>query len=762
MDFDFLKVLTLDKPGHPDTGASHWRASVVDDGLDPHVVYYYALFERVAGGDAYRTEPTWRAAATTTGHFGLDARLYQLLPSFLKRYDGPVSGGQGRPGQLRRLLEVFGLTLDHVRGQAEVLRGRHDVLHVHADRLPHLAGWIGWNLNRTLDERAQRNEILFAPELYRTVGTIPNIRALINRITGWDSRCKEFVHNVCVSNRPERLNLWTCRRGGDGQWSQPTEPLSLDSSYEGRPTAVHDENGVLWLFYHTLRKNRWDVWYKTRTEFDIATGLQNDLEIGIVSQELQQAFAENGFSLALTATIEQQDGSWRITDAQHGESYVVQQQDDRLIVSRWAPSQPLTDGPRLDRHPTSVARGNTLWVFWDSFDQDTGPPSWRIDFRLRHADGGWSTIGSLVDPDDPTPPDRRSPGAVLDDNGNLWLFWLEKAGPRWQIRFNHHQGPDWDAVSPPEFLADAGTFTADQNGTISEYDDLFIFSSSSPEPRLYVFWARRVKISSERSGGNPERRRWQIAYSYARPQSPAFWSDIQTVPMYPSDDDCREPAAIWNEAEGSIELFCSSNRDGSWSIWHAPLDDWRWETAGQVQRGPYSERGPLPVALGAETLLIYGSNESLTARNQATGDPQSIDTRFGGCTTVDTRNLSKIALQRHYEDFQTYTYDTGRDDQDWYARDTVGLFLVPDPEDTTTIPYTKSQLEEFLPPFLPQFLPIQVRAVFVVDDSDTPPGWIWIHSWNQEYPDHRTVDFRASPIDARFRTWRGGLQEEGD
>ena len=41
-----------------------------------------------------------------------------------------------------------------------------------------------------------RYEIIFAPEVYRTVGTIPNIAAMINRLTGWDAQIREFVEQI--------------------------------------------------------------------------------------------------------------------------------------------------------------------------------------------------------------------------------------------------------------------------------------------------------------------------------------------------------------------------------------------------------------------------------------------------------------------------------------------------------------------------------------------------------------------------------------
>ena len=64
---------------------------------------------------------------------------------------------------------------------------------------------LGWQLKDYLDEDAQRNEIIFAPEFYRTVGTSPNVAAMVNRLTGWDTRVREFARNVLLSWDGSRL-----------------------------------------------------------------------------------------------------------------------------------------------------------------------------------------------------------------------------------------------------------------------------------------------------------------------------------------------------------------------------------------------------------------------------------------------------------------------------------------------------------------------------------------------------------------------------
>ena len=144
----------------------------------------------------------------------------------------------------------------------------------------------------------------------------------------------------------------------------------------------------------------------------------------------------------------------------------------------------------------------------------------------------------------------------------------------------------------------------------------------------------------------------------------ADWSAIRALPPGPPDSQDREPAALVG-ADGNIELFWSATRDGSWSIWRGTLNraTHTWGTLEPITSGPYTQRDPLPVAFAPGTLLIYRSNESLLYTSTVYGATETVDARYAGCTTVDTRNQAKIALRGRFEDFQTYTYDAGQSGQ---------------------------------------------------------------------------------------------------
>lgn len=133
---------------------------------------------------------------------GMAERLYGALPAIVRRLDEPTPELAGR-GQLRGLLEVLASTLDLTMVRAEALEDRHDLDRMPSERLPDLAGWIGWPLDP--DEPTQwREELRLAPEVYRTLGTERGLTALVRRATGWRVQWKRMADRTLLTNAPER------------------------------------------------------------------------------------------------------------------------------------------------------------------------------------------------------------------------------------------------------------------------------------------------------------------------------------------------------------------------------------------------------------------------------------------------------------------------------------------------------------------------------------------------------------------------------
>ncbi len=250
--------------------------SIIDAGLQGETHYYYTLFPYQGEPPVYAFDYHNRCVAMATSAYGFGGRMFELLPRIYHRYDTVLptdpasSAGGARPGRAAPALSRG--AGQHPRSALQPCRAPHSICTIPTSMdgrlLPLLAQWIAWQIDYRLEIDAQRNEIRNAPHLYKTVGLIPTVEATVKRLTNWESRIKEFVHNIFLSNNPEMLNLWTLRLDEQGEWQQQESPLSLNFAYEGRPATATDESGVIWLFYHTRKKNHWDIWHKTWSATD--------------------------------------------------------------------------------------------------------------------------------------------------------------------------------------------------------------------------------------------------------------------------------------------------------------------------------------------------------------------------------------------------------------------------------------------------------------------------------------------------------------
>jgi hypothetical protein len=229
-----------------------------DNGLNGGTVYYYAIFAEGTKGGNLVVGPPVHASALAASPWRSGAELYRGLPEIYRHYDlvkPPAGLGlDGDHGQLRRLVEMFGLQFDLLRSFARGMRDFADIDRLEGSLLPLLGDWIGWPTNFTLPYAKQRNEIAFAAHYFRTAGIAANLLATVNRLskTDWKPEIKEFVHNVFLSNSPEELFIEEVGRIGDA-WPAPDllrpKLTTLDVAYEGRPFALRSDNRD-WLFYH--------------------------------------------------------------------------------------------------------------------------------------------------------------------------------------------------------------------------------------------------------------------------------------------------------------------------------------------------------------------------------------------------------------------------------------------------------------------------------------------------------------------------------
>ncbi|BAP56308.1 hypothetical protein THII_2011 [Thioploca ingrica] len=806
--------------------------------LQGETVYYYTLIPSNPGD--YQFDPHNQVAAMATAPYQLGGQMYELLPALYHRYDTVLPPAElAHPtepqwGQLRRFLAIPGSQLDWIYSLATSLLNLVQLDKVDGRLLPLLAEWIGWQTNyrqqRGVDN--QRNEIRQAPYLYQTIGTLPTVTTTLNRLLGWenrfwDNRLKELFNNVVLSNRPEQLNFWALTRLAN-TWSSLNKPLSLDFAYEGRAVVAHQKDSQEWgLFYHTQENERWAIWYKTLSTLTLALEpFITDLNRGLISIQLQNQLAERGWLLSDTAQVEVQslENAWWLNDPAAEEIYFIQKENNQLIVYHWAPSQPLNHSRRIDKHPTAGYCQERLWVWWESYDPLT--QRWRIDYLtinsppgsggVRGGNGDWSERQPFTaNPPDPNEPQRRQPWlALTPDLKSFWLFWLEQTAEKspWQLKY---QFVEPTAVEPklrvptlergnqkklePTVKPESAVETFPEPGPLAD-----LFALTLPDDSLWVFWARREPNW-----------RWQIVYR-VKPKG-GQWDELKLLVTPTPDYDARELTAQVIDNGAKIELFWSSNRSGSWSIWCGILAvaTGQLSDVQMLTSNPYSQHHPSPITLeSGVTWLIYRANDRVFSRSP--GGIETVDFRAAGSTTLDLANSTKLSLQGQWGDFQTYTYDIGQPGQrtasNWYARDTVAIYLTSALQNPLW--YQQDQL--WLTSTLQQFLPIQTRVVFALEPilnqefvytydfpkqtpqrrleefwdnqlypasqdsytgltdnfTDAAPDWIWIQALpGESLPQSNwrtTVDFNFNPNElserihaARFRTCYLGLTAGG-
>jgi hypothetical protein len=340
----------------------------------------------------------------------------------------------------------------------------------------------------------------------------------------------------------------------------------------------------------------------------------------------------------------------------------------------------------VDRDPTAAAQGSRLWVIWSVFAPRDG--RWSLEGRILQ--GAASTVAPL--PGDATQ-ERRRPAAVVDSAGGLWLFWLERPNPlaRWTVKYNRHNGTNWDTTVPHSL-----------GGNVHVEEDLFAFFEAS-SGTIKLYWSRRDQIASL-SGAL----RWRLFSRTKAGLNPAAndWGAVTAVGVAtPGNHDDREPFAF--AAAGGTEVLFSSNRGGAFAIWSLP------PVGPAIATGttPFSERGPLAFLDGGQTFLICRSNRGVSYRSGIYEATETVDLRYAGGTSANTHNPAKLALRRKFDDFQTYSYDTGpagvRRNGDWYARDTVGLYVTPPGATAAAVLPSLQRLSQGLR----AFMPATVRAV---------------------------------------------------
>jgi len=384
-------------------------------------------------------------------------------------------------------------------------------------------------------------------------------------------------------------------------------------------------------------------------------------------------------------------------------------------------------------------------------------------------------LGFGAPPTDPNSPaqDDTEPAAIEDNAGNVWLFWRSRRDGTWKIWYNRFNGTAWGATQ---------RLTA---GTDPEFAPSVVFDPADGAPasgKIWVFWSRR------KSNGL-----WNIFYRTSTDMNfPTSWTEMELAPV-PSNYDRQEPSAALRGMD-NVELYFSSNRADGWQVWTNTLTPAPSADETPITAGQFTHRAPAAVATKTGTRIWIRSNESQIYVSPSYPASKTIDARYAGSTTVDTRNPSKFGLRGNIQDVMRYTYDTGRAENDWYSRDTVGIYLTPDTLDEQFVIRKQTAIANVIR----DFLPIQTRAVFIIQQAQLeyvytyaapnadPPQLIgervidtilgeqytgltdsfrdrvnfrFVRTWSLAYPQNTIPDLRVTPPDLSFRLFMRGVGE---
>jgi phage tail-like protein len=762
----------------PDTGAAS------DTGLRGETVYYYSLF--LDEGAGYKLDAHNRVAALATTPYGLGGQMFDMLPALYHRYDALQNGS------LRNFLDVPGALFDQFQSYARSLLETRNVETVDGRLLPLLAQWIGWKTNFRADFDTQRNDIRHAPELYGTVGVLANLRAIVNRFTNWDSQIKEFFHNVYLTNSPERLTLWS--RPLSASSGVASDLVTLEYAYEGAPAVQVDRLGRSWLFFHYRRDEDWRLAYKTR-------------EVGQPWSAACLLPRTAGIQ-KYPAVVEMDRGDlWLFWSACVADAWSIR--SCRLATGRGANPAQLT-GDRSG--PFTVAAGTKLVLSVNGTDAQTVtfPAMAAIQDIVNLVNrtlvgvsasvtaGGALQLSSqtagpgsqlVLDVDASTAaaslgfgaalPAGTTPGrqaVVMRDAGSgVWLLWSAQTANGTNIRARNFDGTTWG----PDIPVTSGPADAEPAVT----------AAPGAGAGLWLFFSRRDGTG------------WKTCYLTKPDRSAANnWNAAVTEVAPIGGADNREPSAA-RDAQGNVVVAFGSNRSGAWNVWWSRFDvaTSSWSETEAATTGYLTQRAPALYADAGQTLqLVFRSCESVAYASGVYPGTTSYDYRYAGSTTVDVANRTRNAKHGQWKDTLGYSYDTGKQNHNWYARDTVGVFLTPDSEDQQL----QLRAQELIRGLLAAFLPIQLRVVFIINPSvvneavytyefpaidpprvigevaydstlpetyagardrytDRVPGWVWMRSWNTVYRDHHAVNFAAAPIDLRYRTWHIAITPGG-
>jgi phage tail-like protein len=422
-----------------------------DEGLAPLTTYYYTIFT-FDNEPAFFSDTGANVAAFSTADYSLAERLYSMLPATHQRSDilsqaeisqmdaatlnslQALPAGLGSRGPLRRFFATTFSAIDLMRSLAEGLRQQHDLDRALPEFIPLAGDWLGWNMDFSQPLYEQRNEVKAAPRLYRSVGTVPNLVALVNRYTGWHAQAAEFMQSIARSNIPAQLNLFALIDTGAG-WRATDDAANVLGFGAGNDLA----SGGVGL-RAVLVGNRVEP-FPLFPRMELAVTTDDHLPVVV-------RFGESDFTDMSAATAVEVAG---VINRTLSEVVAIARGDGHLELRSGSvgPASALSlraeasraalitlEGAPRGRLSTLLDRTHRLRLFYGAFAPETGTNGVPGVSQIRHKcfrDRAWGD--SVLVPADPGG-SQAEPAVVELHDGSLFLTWVENPGtPMSRLRF---------------------------------------------------------------------------------------------------------------------------------------------------------------------------------------------------------------------------------------------------------------------------------------------------------------------------------------
>lgn len=253
----------------------------------------------------------------------------------------------------------------------------------------------------------------------------------------------DYYPQAAVDREGDIWVFWYSSRGGNNDlwfnrfsrtsssWSGE-QRLTTHSANDLYPSPIVDLNGDIWVFWHSNRagSSNYDIWYK---RFDRSAGSWG------ADQQLTTDAAQDYHPRAVVGSNGDLWVFWHSSRDGNNNIYCntfVQS------TSSWGSDVRLTADTESDAYPRAVVDADgDIWVFWETFRAGT----YDIWSRRHSEASGWGSETKITG----TISRNYRPTAIVDSNGDIWLFWYSIRSGNYDVWYNRYsRAAGWSGDRP--------------------------------------------------------------------------------------------------------------------------------------------------------------------------------------------------------------------------------------------------------------------------------------------------------------------------